>query len=344
MTSTVPAVEVQDGAGLTTVRINGQPSAVGTGSPATTAMSSASVFDAYNHATDYTNSPRVMPWLTYHSATMTNFGMAARIAIRQGYSASPTYDAAAIDLGISEVNLKGRIQFYVGGNGNGGSLIYAGEFGTDGKLTLAKTLTLNSSTAQNAQIGYSNHVDTSASLFLGTNSNKGLVLQTPQFHTTNAFELQQGGGNTILAGITYQGNWWLGTPSTNNGTTRLLIAPRQTTDVGLMVAGIASQTGPLFALGGRSSTTDNVAMGYVDAVWSDSTHASRLADVVISTTGYNGNHEAIRFRDTSGIAQPIIPIANVRDAADDAAAAALSPAVPVGGLYRTGSTLKIRVS
>jgi len=34
----------------------------------------------------------------------------------------------------------------------------------------------------------------------------------------------------------------------------------------------------------------------------------------------------------------------VRDAANDAAAAALSPAVPVGGLYRNGSVLMIRVS
>lgn len=39
-----------------------------------------------------------------------------------------------------------------------------------------------------------------------------------------------------------------------------------------------------------------------------------------------------------------IAIASVRSAADDAAAAALSPAVPVGGLYRTVSAVKIRVS
>jgi hypothetical protein len=35
-------------------------------------------------------------------------------------------------------------------------------------------------------------------------------------------------------------------------------------------------------------------------------------------------------------------LASVRAAADDAAAAALVPAVPVGGLYRTASALKIR--
>ncbi len=40
----------------------------------------------------------------------------------------------------------------------------------------------------------------------------------------------------------------------------------------------------------------------------------------------------------------VTPIANVRDAADDVAAAALVPPVPVGGRYRTGSAMKIRVS
>jgi len=39
-----------------------------------------------------------------------------------------------------------------------------------------------------------------------------------------------------------------------------------------------------------------------------------------------------------------LPIALVPAAADDAAAAALSPVVPVGGLYRTASAVKIRVS
>lgn len=39
-----------------------------------------------------------------------------------------------------------------------------------------------------------------------------------------------------------------------------------------------------------------------------------------------------------------VPIAKVREAADDAAAAALSPPVPVGGHYRTGSALKIRAA
>lgn len=40
----------------------------------------------------------------------------------------------------------------------------------------------------------------------------------------------------------------------------------------------------------------------------------------------------------------VIPIANIRDFANDAAAAAASPPVPVGGFYRNGSVLMIRVS
>jgi hypothetical protein len=42
--------------------------------------------------------------------------------------------------------------------------------------------------------------------------------------------------------------------------------------------------------------------------------------------------------------RPAFDLAAIRNAADDTAAAALSPAVPIGGLYRTASVLKIRVT
>jgi len=45
-----------------------------------------------------------------------------------------------------------------------------------------------------------------------------------------------------------------------------------------------------------------------------------------------------------GSGQVVIPIAQVRNAANDAAAAALSPPVPIGGIYRNGSVLQIRVT
>jgi hypothetical protein len=48
----------------------------------------------------------------------------------------------------------------------------------------------------------------------------------------------------------------------------------------------------------------------------------------------------------SGTTATIIALASamVPAAADDAAAAALTPVVPIGGLYRTASALKIRVA
>jgi hypothetical protein len=39
-----------------------------------------------------------------------------------------------------------------------------------------------------------------------------------------------------------------------------------------------------------------------------------------------------------------IDFTGLREFADDTAAAAATPAVPVGGMYRTGSVLKVRVS
>lgn len=94
----------------------------------------------------------------------------------------------------------------------------------------------------------------------------------------------------------------------------------------------------------KSSTTAKQDAG---GLFSDSivnTHASRTYRTRIATSGYGGDHDAMYFDDTGSIAMPVIPLANVRDAADDSAAAALSPAVPVGGIYRTGSALKIRTA
>lgn len=112
----------------------------------------------------------------------------------------------------------------------------------------------------------------------------------------------------------------------------------------MILQGAASQTAPLVQLQGISSTSTVRDMAYIDTTWIVSTDASRLSDLVLSSNGYAGPHEGMRFRDTGTFSQPMIPIANIVSAADDTAAAALTPAVPVGGLYRTGSILKIRVS
>lgn len=47
---------------------------------------------------------------------------------------------------------------------------------------------------------------------------------------------------------------------------------------------------------------------------------------------------------TTAIAFSRIDFTGLREFADDAAAAAATPAIAVGGLYRTGSTLKVRVA
>lgn len=45
---------------------------------------------------------------------------------------------------------------------------------------------------------------------------------------------------------------------------------------------------------------------------------------------------------TTSVAFSRIDFTGLREFADDSAAASASPAVPVGGLYRTGSVLKVR--
>lgn len=71
------------------------------------------------------------------------------------------------------------------------------------------------------------------------------------------------------------------------------------------------------------------------------TSGQRAPGKIVLMTAPSGGSTTARI--TIGAAGQV-EISGVRDAVDDAAAAALSPAVPVNGLYRTGSTLKIRVS
>ena len=52
---------------------------------------------------------------------------------------------------------------------------------------------------------------------------------------------------------------------------------------------------------------------------------------------------ARRFGDRALVPFSRISFTGLREFADDTAAAAATPAVPVGGMYRTGSLLKVRV-
>ena len=50
-----------------------------------------------------------------------------------------------------------------------------------------------------------------------------------------------------------------------------------------------------------------------------------------------------RFGDRALVPFTRISFSNLREFADDTAAAAASPAIAIGGMYRTGSILKVRV-
>ena len=78
------------------------------------------------------------------------------------------------------------------------------------------------------------------------------------------------------------------------------------------------------------------------AINASGTVAAAGAVTVGTTLGVTG---AATLSSTLAVAGAVtITLASVREAADDTAAAALDPAVPVGGLYRTGSALKIRAA
>lgn len=231
-----------DSAGMFSVQITPYANNVGSVSAETTPLYGDYPIEIKNaEVGSYTtNSYSVNPWLGYTFTNTSNSNI-ARIAARASYTNYPAYDVAAIDL---TNNVNGTIGFYVGGNFNGATLTKAAQFNGDGTLSLYKPLRLTDSTNQNAQFGYTNNLDSTASVFMASNVNKGLVLQTPQYHGTNTFELQQGGGNTVIGGISNQGNWWMGGAS-GSSTSRLVVSPRQTSDVGLTVKGIASQSGNL---------------------------------------------------------------------------------------------------
>lgn len=242
-TGSIVSFQAKDSLNLYSVKISPYANGVGNYLTATTPLSGDYPIEITNsevgsYGANYNYS--INPWIAYRFNN-TSTSNIARIAARASYTGSTPYDVAAIDLSNSA---GGSIRFYTGGTFNGGSLTLAGTFGTDGSLSLYKPFRLTESSTQNAQFGYTNNLDSSASLFLGTNSNKGLVLQLPQYQSTNAFELQKAGGNTVDAGISYLGNWWIG-GTAGNSTTRLLVTPRQTSDVVVAVQGITSQTGNL---------------------------------------------------------------------------------------------------
>lgn len=113
----------------------------------------------------------------------------------------------------------------------------------------------------------------------------------------------------------------------------------------IALGGVASQSAPLMLLQQTTTVAPAVqTVAKIDGAFNVSANATYQGDLVFSTVCFNATHEAMRFHDMATFTQAVIPIGNVRTAVDDAAAAALTPAVPVGGIYRNGSVLMIRVS
>jgi hypothetical protein len=96
---------------------------------------------------------------------------------------------------------------------------------------------------------------------------------------------------------------------------------------------------------GISGTSTLRDLGKVGFTWADSADTTRKGKLSLLACDASGTDKEGLFVASNGTtADVVIPIANVRNAADDTAAAALSPPCPIGGIYRTASVLKIRVT
>lgn len=105
----------------------------------------------------------------------------------------------------------------------------------------------------------------------------------------------------------------------SKGTGDILFYSAQGADIGFAINGVASSVNYLRANPGATGTSPALEAQGADA------------DLNLQLT-------------PKGTGNLFVPIGSVRNAANDAAAAALTPPVPVGGVYRNGSVLMIRVA
>jgi hypothetical protein len=87
---------------------------------------------------------------------------------------------------------------------------------------------------------------------------------------------------------------------------------------------------------------------YVQDLYDNDASAAKRGELFL-----NEVHEELYYVGADGVAKTVngtgpvaftrIDFTGLREFADDTAAGAASPAVPVGGLYRTGSVLKVRI-
>ncbi len=101
--------------------------------------------------------------------------------------------------------------------------------------------------------------------------------------------------------------------------------------------------------GVRFSSDPNKTKSYVQSLYDDDAANVKRGELFL-----NEPKAQIFYVGADGVArrvgeQDVIPFSQIdftglREFADDTAAAAATPPVPVGGMYRTGSALKVRVS
>lgn len=181
-------------------------------------------------------------------------------------------------------------------------------------------------------------------LALGDNANAigfyDIAIGAGAFTNANAAAIALG----AFTSVTHNNSIALGYSATSTATNQFTVGATSSGNTVDEWVACSGTSGFRLRSRGLSSTSTERDLAIIDATFLVPTDASYTGKLTLSTVGFNGPHEAMHFEDTGVIAQPVIPIANVRNATDDTAAAALSPPVPIGGLYRNGSVLMIRVS
>jgi hypothetical protein len=99
--------------------------------------------------------------------------------------------------------------------------------------------------------------------------------------------------------------------------------------------------------GVRFTSDPNKTENYIQALYNEDADNAKRGELFL-----NEPARQLFYVDSEGVARrigslDIIPFTRIdftglREFADDTAAAAATPAIPVGGMYRTGSILKVR--
>ena len=108
-------------------------------------------------------------------------------------------------------------------------------------------------------------------------------------------------------------------------------------------------TVPLVRWGARFTANPLRRQQYVQDLYDNDATDAKRGELFL-----NEVHEELYYVGLDGVAKTVngtrpvlfsrIDFTGLRNFADDSAAAAATPAVPVGGLYRTASILKVRVA